>query len=166
MTPPPPRPRTVHRSRLDSPWLAAALVVIVVSIIAAILVLPGRLGPLGPGPSGTLTSSTAPTASPTAAAPTFVRPTPSPRPSFTSHVVHPGDTLNSIARAFRTTARSIAWWNRGAYPTLDPESQAYDPDHLEVGWVLVLIPDTVVDDTNPPTPSPNPNPTPGEMLGQ
>jgi hypothetical protein len=88
--------------------------------------------------------------------PTFARPTPSPQPSFTIHVVRSGDTLNSIAKKYRTSARSIAWWNRGTYPSLDPESGSYQPNRLEVGWTLKLLPDTIVDEANPPTPSPSP----------
>jgi peptidoglycan/xylan/chitin deacetylase (PgdA/CDA1 family) len=97
---------------------------------------------------------------PTAPLPSFVRPTPSPNPTFTTYVVRTGDSLNSIAKQFGTTAPSVAWWNRGTYPSLDPESNAYDPNRLEVGWRLVLIPNTVVDDNNPPTPSPGPSTSP------
>ena len=158
MTYPAPRPRATRRSLLESPQLAAALVVVVL-ILAAVLIVPGMLGPSGsPAPSGSVaTGSGAPTASATSGAPTFVRPTPSPNPTFTTYVVRSGDTLNSIATAFRTSARSIAWWNRGAYPSLDPESQDYEPNRLEIGWELVLIPGAVVDENNPPTPSPDPN---------
>ena len=157
----PPRRAAPRRSVLDSPWLSIGLVVAVL-LIAAALVVPGMLGPSGPGASGSPPpGSGTPTTAPTQAGPTFVRPTPSPQPTFISYLVRSGDTLNSIAREYRTTGRSIAWWNRGAYPSLDPESSAYDPDRLEVGWRLVLIPDTVVDDANPPTPSPGPNPTIG-----
>ncbi|MEO8273029.1 MAG: polysaccharide deacetylase family protein [Chloroflexota bacterium] len=154
--PAPPR-RASGRRAFDSPLVAAGLAVIVLAL-AAILVLPGLLGPSGPGPSGSQAAASGllPSASATAAAPTFVRPTPSPAPTFTSYVVRAGDTLNSIATAFRTTARSIAWWNRGAYPSLDPESQDYDPNRLEIGWTLVLVPDRVVDENDPPTPSPGP----------
>ena len=148
------------RSTLESPWLAAGLVAVVLVLIAAIIFVPGLIGSGGPGGSGDPTAPPAPTASPSAPAPTFLRPTPSPQPSFTSYVVQPGDTLSSIAREFDTTARSIAWWNRGAYPVLDPESSSYDPNHLELGWVLVLLPGTEVDENNPPTPSPGPNATP------
>lgn len=146
------------RALLDSPWLSAALIVVVLAIVAALFLVPGLLGPSGPGPSAA-PSTGIPTASPSQPAPTFVRPTPSPLPTFTSYVVRSGDTLSSIARTFRTTARSIAWWNRGTYPTLDPESEAYEPDHLVVGWTLVLVPGTVVDENDPPRPSPGPGPT-------
>lgn len=159
MTSPVTRPRARRRSVLDSPWLSAALVVVVIAIVAAVLLVPGLIGP-APSPSASAgTPAVTPAASTVAPSPTFVRPTPSPQPTFTAYVVRSGDTLNSIATTFRTTARSIAWWNRGAYPTLDPESEAYAPDHLEIGWILMLLPDTVVDDNNPPTPSPGPTST-------
>jgi peptidoglycan/xylan/chitin deacetylase (PgdA/CDA1 family) len=158
------RPRQ-RRSVLDSPVVAALLVLIVVALGAAIVLVPGVLRPVGPGPTP---SPTGPGATPTpagpSAAPTFVRPTPSPAPTFLSYRVQPGDSLNSIARQFRTTARSIAWWNRGAYPSLDPESPSYDPNTIRVGWVLQVLPDTVVDETNPPTPSPAPA-TPAPTTG-
>ncbi len=157
MTAPVRRPAPRNRSTLDSPWLSIALVLLVLAV-AAVLVLPGLLNPSAPGATGSPPpGSSGPGASPTLPGPTFVRPTPSPQPTFTTYVVTAGDTLNSIAREFRTTARSIAWWNRGAYPSLDPESGAYEPDRLEIGWTLVLIPDTEVDENNPPTPSPGPN---------
>lgn len=147
--------RTRDRSVLESPWLAAALALVVV-LVAGVLLVPGILGTIS-GASPTPGAS-APVASPTATppGPTFVRPTPSPAPTFLSYVVQPGDTLSSIARQFRTTARSIAWWNRATHPTLDPESEAYDPNHLEVGWVLSILPDSVVDEDNPPGSSPGP----------
>jgi peptidoglycan/xylan/chitin deacetylase (PgdA/CDA1 family) len=160
MTPPRPRPVSRQRSALDSPWLAAALVVVVVALIAAALVVPGLLAPdsaVSPSPGQ---SAAVATASPSPPAPTFFRPTPSPEPSFAAYVVRSGDTLSSIAKQFRTTARSIAWWNRGAHPILDPESAAYDPNHLEIGWVLMVLPDSVVDENNPPTPSPGPSADP------
>lgn len=149
------------RNRFDSPLVAAALAVVVLAL-AAIVILPGLFGGSGPGPSGSQAAagSATPSASPTGVAPTFVRPTPSPLPTFTTYFVRAGDTLNSIATAFRTTARSIAWWNRGPYPSLDPESQDYDPDRLELGWVLVLLPNSEVDENNPPTASPGPAESP------
>jgi peptidoglycan/xylan/chitin deacetylase (PgdA/CDA1 family) len=155
------RPRP-PRSTLDSPWLAALLVVVVAGLVAAVLFVPGLLPTGGPAPTSSAAvpsgglASTGPSA-----APTFVRPTPSPAPSFTGYTVKAGDSLNSIARRFRTTARSIAWWNRGMYPSLDPESAAYDPNTIRVGWVLNVLPDTVVDENNPPPPGPTAQPTSG-----
>ena len=78
--------------------------------------------------------------------PSFTRPTPLPTPTLLPYTVKRGDTLTSIARAFRTTPRSIAFWSRGNHPSLDPESATYRPDRLEVGWVLLLLPDAVFDE--------------------
>ncbi len=50
-----------------------------------------------------------------------------------------GDTLVRIARRFKTSGRSIAYWNRATYPSLDPESAAYRPDLLKAGWVLQIL---------------------------
>jgi hypothetical protein len=151
------RRNAAPRSILDSPWLAAAIVAVVLGVVAAILTTSGLFGPGGPTASATPPPTTPPT--PTAAPiATFVRPTPSPPPTFTTYVVRSGDTLSSIAKKFQTTARSIAWWNRGAYPSLDPESAHYDPNTVRLGWRLVVLPGTVVDENNPPTPSPGPTP--------
>lgn len=146
------------RRTLDSPWVAGGLAAIVL-VLAAVLIVPGLIGGPAPGASATPagTGSPAATESASPATPTFARPTPSPAATFLSYVVRQGDTLSSIAKQFATTPRSIAWWNRGTYPSLDPETEAYNPDRLEVGWTLVLIPGVVVDDTNPPTPSPGPS---------
>ena len=151
MTDPRGGPFQGRRSVLESPWLAAALAVVVLAV-GAVLIAPGLLGVAGPGTGPTTPAAQA---SPTAPAPspTFVRPTPSPQPTFLSYIVRSGDSLNSIAREFRTTARSIAWWNRGAYPSLDPESRDYDPNRLQVGWRLRVLPDTIVDENDPPPPS-------------
>ncbi|MBF8289071.1 MAG: LysM peptidoglycan-binding protein [Chloroflexi bacterium] len=141
-----------------SPAVAGALAVVVVALVAAILILPGL--PLGvtqtDSPTGSPTTAVVlPTGSPTPSPmPSFIRPTPTPGPTFTTYVVRAGDNLNSIARAFGTTPRSLAWWNRGSYASLDPETESYDPNHIEPGWVFVLIPGVVVDDANPPSPSP------------
>ena len=40
------------------------------------------------------------------------------------------------------------------HPTLDPEGPRYDPNNLKVGWVLRVLPGTVVDDANPPPANP------------
>lgn len=153
--------------------LALALALVTVGLVGAIFLIPGLLRTPAPSPScqvGCLPASASqpsptivPTASPPASVlPTFVRPTPTPGPTFISYTVRAGDSLNTIAHKFNTTARSIAWWNRGMYPSLDPEAVRYNPGHIELGWVLVLIPGAKVDDANPPTPSPGPpTPTPG-----
>jgi peptidoglycan/xylan/chitin deacetylase (PgdA/CDA1 family) len=161
------RPRSARSgSPLASPWLTAGLALVAVILVAAVAILPALLAAPRPTPTPAATAGCPPTcpspsSPPPSVEPTFVRPTPSPLPTFTTYVVRSGDTLTSIAREFRTTARSIAWWNRGAHPSLDPESESYDPNRIEVGWTLVLIPGLTIDDTNPPTPSPAPTGTPG-----
>jgi hypothetical protein len=75
---------------------------------------------------------------------------------LTTYVVKRGDTLGSIATEFHTTARSISWWSRGRYPSLDPESDSYNPNNIKLGWELLLIPGAVVDENNPPPASSRP----------
>jgi peptidoglycan/xylan/chitin deacetylase (PgdA/CDA1 family) len=167
-------PLTPRRSRpsgaaalLWSPSLTFGMAGVIVILVVAIIALPAILAAPQPTPNPTATPGCppvcpSPTPAPTPTVePTFVRPTPSPAPTFMTYVVRSGDTLTSIAREFRTSARSIAWWNRGTYPSLDPESESYAPNRIEVGWSLVLIPGMTVDETSPPTPSPGPTGTPG-----
>ncbi len=72
--------------------------------------------------------------------------------------MRPGDTLTSIARLFRTTARSIAFWNRANHPSLDPDSSTYAPDRIQAGWNLYLVPDVELDPEDlPEEPSPAPS---------
>jgi len=73
----------------------------------------------------------------------------SPEPTFVVHTVRSGDNLTSIALRYKTHPRSIAYWNRDTYPSLDPDSPAYRPNHLEVGWKLQLIPGVILDDQGP-----------------
>jgi peptidoglycan/xylan/chitin deacetylase (PgdA/CDA1 family) len=146
------------RTALGSPYVSLGLVTVLLALLALALA-PGVLPGPGGSPSAAAASPTIPATPGPSATPTFGYPTPSPEPTFTAYEVRFGDTLNSIATAFRTTARSIAWWNRGTYPSLDPESPAYKPDVIRPGWILVLIPGAVVDEENPPSPSPAP-PTP------
>ena len=157
---PPERRRPRHRSTLDSPWLAALLALVVIGLVGTLFVGPALFGLPGPTTSSVLPSAVALATAGPSVAPTFARPTPSPGPTFLTYRVRSGDSLNSIAKKYHTTGRSIAWWNRGAYPSLDPESVDYNPNTIRVGWVFVLLPGIVVDDTNPPTPSPAPIATP------
>ncbi len=94
--------------------------------------------------------------------PSFVLPSPAPSPTFFAYAVIAGDTLEGIARRYGTTGRSIAYWNRATYPSLNPDAPAYRPDQIQVGWVLVLIPGETVDASELPTapPSSRPSPTP------
>ena len=84
--------------------------------------------------------------------PTFVRPTPSPAPTFLSlrrqgrrHASTPSPP--SSARPARSD-RLVE--PRRLSRRLDPESPTTTRT-LQVGWVLVVLPDGVVDDNNPPT---------------
>ena len=86
--------------------------------------------------------------------PSFVRPTPKPQPTFFVYTVVSGDSLGSIAKRYGTSPRSVAYWNRATYPSLDPDSATYKPNYLAVGWTLRLIPNTEVDPENLPPPPP------------
>lgn len=99
------------------------------------------------------------------ASPSFVRPTPTPSPTFLVYEVQAGDSLTSVARLFGTTARSIAYWNRARYPSLDPDSSNYEPDRIEVGWTLLLIPTEVVDEDELPDSTPTPTTPPPPTSG-
>ena len=158
---PPPRRRPRQRSLLDSPVVAALVAAVVLGLVGVYVLGSGLLGSPSPTTSAGRPSASGPGSTPVgpSAVPTFSRPTPSPGPTFATYTVKRGDSLNSIARRFHTTARSISWWNRGAYPSLDPEAPGYDPGTIRVGWHLVVLPGVTVDENNPPTPSPAP-PTP------
>ena len=124
--------------------------------IASGACLPGTLRPT---PTPAPTPSPSPTPQPTPS-PTPGPPTPTPAPTFALYTVARGDSLTSIARRFDTTARSIAYWNREAYPSLDPESPDYDPNRLQAGWVLRILPGQVheapLDEGEPPDETPAP----------
>ncbi len=87
--------------------------------------------------------------------PSFVRPTPTPQPTFLAYVVVAGDSLTKIARRFGTSGRSIAYWNRAIYPSLDPDAATYMPDRVAIGWTLLLIPGKEVDPEDLPPPPPS-----------
>jgi hypothetical protein len=132
--------------------LAALLLAVAVAVGAC---LPagtrGTGGANGAAPSGPPTVTAAPTPRGPTPLPSFVAPTPTPAPTFAVYTVAKGDSLNTIARKYATTARSIAFWNRAAYPSLDPDSAGYAPGRLQVGWTLLLIPGLVYDeDTGDP----------------
>jgi peptidoglycan/xylan/chitin deacetylase (PgdA/CDA1 family) len=145
-----------------TPRLAALLAGVLAVVVALALIVPGlRLGgPGGPGgsppPTGTaVAGSVGPSPSRT-----FVRPTPTPQPTPLIYFVKSGDSLISIALEFGTTARSIGFWNRDRYPTLDPESEAYDPNRIGVGWTFTIVPKTVYDEEAAGSSSPSLAPTP------
>ncbi len=121
---------------------------------------PSAGGPASPTASGAASASAG--AVPTASSPSRpFRPTPTPAPTFASYTVRPGDTLIALARRFETTPESLAYWNRARYPSLDPESPAYRPGRIEVGWQLVYLPGAVVDPENLPPASGAPTDDPG-----
>lgn len=130
--------------------------------------------PAAPGQSGTgggIPSPSVTTPEPTLAGPTpipsFIRPTPTPLPTFLVYVVAPGDSLEGIGDRFGTSGRSIAWWNRFTYPSLDPLSDDYEPDRIVVGWTLRLVPGLEYDaeefgePSDAPTSDPTAEPTTG-----
>ena len=140
--------------------LAGALIVTFAALLAACVPSPaGRATPLPAGSSiaTPLAATARPTPSPSPQGPsptlTFGHPTATPLPSFFVYRVRTGDTITSIARRFETTARSIGFWNRAAYPSLDPDSPRYNPNDIRVGWRLAIIPGAEVDEellTPPP----------------
>lgn len=122
------------------------------SLLTAILLaacVPQPSGPTGsPADGGGVSPDPTVSASPSGPTPrpTFIRPTPTPLPTFLVHIVAPGESLTAIARRYGTTTFSISVWNRERYPTLDPLSEAYAPDRIQVGWRLELIPFAEVDE--------------------
>ena len=117
-------------------------------------------------PSGATTATDAalsppPTTAGPTPSPSFVRPIPTPQPTFLAYLVVAGDSLTKIARRFGTSGRSIAYWNRAIYPSLDPDGAAYKPDRVAIGWTLLLIPGKEVDpeDLPPPPPGASAGPT-------
>jgi hypothetical protein len=133
---------------------AASTVVLGIALSLVGACIPPPAGRASESPTTGLQPTTVAVTTPTPTAvpsgplvpPSFVRPTPTPLPTFLSYVVKAGDTLDSIALAHGTTARSIAFWNRSGYPSLDPVSAAYAPDRIKIGWVLLLVPDIEIDE--------------------
>jgi LysM domain len=97
--------------------------------------LPASVRPTAPPPP---TPTPSPTPLPTPP-PTPAPPTPTPAPTFELYKVKAGDTLIEIAKRFKTDGRSIAYWNRDRYASLDPESLRYRPDNIKVGWTLKIL---------------------------
>jgi hypothetical protein len=118
---------------------AVLLLLLLAAALEGCLPETGRTGPgVAPGVSPAAPTPTPGPTDPTPL-PSFVRPTPTPLPPFTTYVVKRGDTLTSIAKRFKTDARSIAYWNRARYKGLDPESPRYRPDNIKVGWTLKIL---------------------------
>ncbi len=140
--------------------LAASLALAVGSVACGLGDIPTRpprsAPPETPGPTPSPTAVPSPTASPS--------PTPKPLPTALVYKVKAGDSLLSIAKKFKTSARSIAFWNRAKYKSLDPESPKYDPNRIEVGWQLSITPGVKIEDGGPPTDA-SPTPEPSVSLG-
>ena len=151
-----------RRAGIGSPaLLAVAFLGSLTAVVAAGCI--ESVARTGSSSSGS-TAPARPTATPGPTGPTpipsYARPTPTPLPTFLAYVVKSGDNLNTIAHRFGTTGRSIAYWNRGTYPSLDPEAPSYKPNLVRIGWTLVLIPNVVVDEQTLPEPTPHPTDPP------
>ncbi len=121
--------------RLPGPH-ARRIILAIFLLVALGACLPASIRPT---PTPIPTPTPTPTAPPTPT-PTPGPPTPTPAPTFLLHKVVSGDTLTGLGRRYKTTGRSIAYWNRDQYPTLDPESADYAPNNLQRGWVLRILP--------------------------
>jgi hypothetical protein len=144
---------------------AVSRLLALLACLALVACVPAPAGRATPAPTSSIPQPSTPQPTdPESAAPigsqSFVRPTPLPSPTFQVYEVQVGDTLTSIARDFGTTPRSIAYWNRARYPSLDPDSTDYQPGLIEVGWVLLVIPTAVVDEDELPEPTPTPAASP------
>lgn len=111
-------------------------------------------------PAATVMASVLPSAVPSFTPGPTPAPTASPQPTPFTYVVKTGDSLVNLGHRFKTTGRSIAYWNRKAYPTLDPDKPTYNPNLLEIGWRLTIYPGLVDNDGNGvPDASASPAPT-------
>ncbi len=72
-------------------------------------------------------------------------PTAQPGPTPLVYTVKAGDSLLLIAKRFKTSARSIAFWNRATYKRLDPDSPSYNPNNIEIGWRLTITPGVTIE---------------------
>jgi LysM domain-containing protein len=146
----------MHRGAIASPVLLLLASVVVTACIQSVARGGPSAAPSGLADSGFAASPSAPPPTGPTPVPSFVRPTPTPAPTFLVYVVKSGDNLDRIARRFGTTGRSIAYWNRGTYPSLDPEAAGYSPNLVKVGWTLMLIPKVILDEQTLGQPTPNP----------
>jgi hypothetical protein len=143
--------------------LAVALLLAVAVVLTACVPEPANRASRTEAPA---TPTPVPTPAGPTPTPSFVRPTPTPQPTFLLYTVAAGDNLGKIAKRFKTSGRSIAYWNRATYPSLDPDSGTYRPDYLKVGWTLLLIPNSEVDPENLPTLPPTTQPIGGDLPSQ
>jgi hypothetical protein len=146
-----PRPEPTPRAIAAIVCRAAALALLAIAVTGCSLAI---------GPVTTDTPSTPPP-TPTPR-PTIGIPSPTPQPTFFLYVVKARDTLTSIATHYRTSALSLSYWNKDRYPTLDPDSTDYDPNRIQAGWQLRLVPGGLTDGEDLATPTPVPSPSPVE----
>ncbi len=163
--------RQSSRATTSGPAIA-----VLAALLGASIAIGGCLpSSIRPTPTAVPSPSPTPTAPPTPT-PTPGPPTPTPAPTFAVYTVKHGDTLLVLAKQFKTTGRSIAYWNRDAYPSLDPESPDYAPDRLQVGWSLRILPgqeyvpspsdfETGIDVTPTPDDEDYESPGPGDSTG-
>ena len=149
-----------HRDPIGG--LLVAIAIALAILLAACVPEPTNRPSQVAGASARSTATPIPTPPGPTPTPSFVRPTPTPQPTFLIYTVVAGDTLVAIARRFNTSGRSIAYWNRATYPSLDPDSAGYNPNYLKLGWTLLLIPDKEVDPENLPPGRETPSPSPEE----
>ena len=122
--------------------------------------LPARSVEPTDSPAATVIASVVPSATPSGTPGPTPAPTPSPQPTPFTYVVKTGDSLVNLGHRYKTTGRSIAYWNRKAYPTLDPDKPTYNPNLLEIGWRLTIYPGLIDNDGNGvPDASASPAPT-------
>lgn len=146
--------------------MATRLIAVILAAVVVAACVPDPAGQIGQGSAPPPTPTATPVPTPPGPTPTpfFARPTPTPQPTFVLYKVARGDTLTRIAKRFETTGESISYWNWATYPSLDPESGHYRPNSLQVGWVLQILPKSVVDPENLPTllPSSEPSESPAD----
>ena len=150
------------RQRRSRTVLVAASLLIAVSASGCGL---GDIPTRPPRPTPTPTPTLAPTPTPIPSPTASPTPTPKPTPTAFVYTVKPGDNLLTIAKRFKTTGRSIAYWNRDRYPSLNPDSPKYDPNRIEVGWKLMIIPGVKIDAAPEASPGGSPTPEPSISLG-
>jgi len=110
--------------------------------------LPARSADTSGASSSAPLASVAPSPSPSGTPGPTGAPTPTPQPTAFVYVVKAGDSLVNLGHRFKTTGRSIAYWNRKTYPSLDPDKPTYNPNHLEIGWQLTIYPGLIDNDGN------------------
>jgi LysM repeat protein len=154
-------PENPGGGRLDGILTAIAVIAILAIGVAAVVFLPGLLNrgstsktppPSIVVPSGlptalpsALPTGVVPTSSPSttivpSVAPPTSEVTPAPEASLRPYKIKPGDTLAHIANKFNVTVQAI----------LDANPSIPDPNHIEVGQVIVI----------PPSPTPTPSSAP------